>query len=128
MMKISRTKSKPYASVSCTPPAVVRCDVLSWTLVTPCSLQGYREDEQLLLESDADEQLLIHINFNASAKLRSILIAAPNDDHAPKHVKLFANRATIGFSEAEEEGAVQTFELSEENLAGKPVPLKYALV
>lgn len=87
-------------------------------------MQGYRDDDQLLLESDADEQLLLHINFTAAAKLRSITIAAPNDDHAPKHVKLFANRATIGFSEAEEEGAVQSFELNPENLAGQPVPLK----
>eukprot|EP00892_Ulva_mutabilis_P000062 jgi/Ulvmu1/10056/UM006_0003.1 len=89
--------------------------------------QGYRDDDKLLLESDADEQLLLHINFTASAKLRSIVIAAPNDEHAPKHVKIFINRATIGFSEAEEEGALQSFELTEEHLSGKPVPLKLAL-
>lgn len=82
----------------------------------------------MLLESDADEQLLIHVKFTAAAKLRSIVIAAPNDENAPKHVKLFTNRPTIGFSEAEEEGPVQAFELTEENLAGQPVQLKYALV
>jgi hypothetical protein len=91
----------------------------------PGSMQGYREDPHLFLESDADEQLIIHINFNGTTKLRSIVIAAPDDGHAPKNVKLFINRPTIGFSEAEDENPAQSLDLTQEQLSGQPIPLKY---
>jgi hypothetical protein len=34
-----------------------------------CYGQGYREDDGIFLESDTDEQLLIHIPFNQGAAL-----------------------------------------------------------
>jgi hypothetical protein len=37
-------------------------------------LQGYREDDGLYLESDTDEQLLIHIPFNTACKLSGLVI------------------------------------------------------
>ncbi|KAF7129679.1 hypothetical protein RHSIM_Rhsim10G0108600 [Rhododendron simsii] len=43
-------------------------------------LQGYREDEGLNLESDADEQLLIYIPFTQVIKLHSIAINGPEDE------------------------------------------------
>lgn len=42
--------------------------------------QGYREDEGLNLESDADEQLLIYIPFLQVIKLHSIAINGPEDE------------------------------------------------
>lgn len=42
--------------------------------------QGYREDEGLNLESDADEQLLIYIPFTQVIKLHSIAINGPEDE------------------------------------------------
>jgi hypothetical protein len=87
-------------------------------------LQGYREDAKLFLESDADEQLIIHIIFTASTKLRSITVTAADDGHAPKKIKLFTNNPTIGFSEAEDEKAVQEFQLTAAEIAGKPLNLK----
>lgn len=45
------------------------CDqsALHWVSLhsgTLLRLQGYREDDNLFLESDTDEQLLLHIPFN----------------------------------------------------------------
>lgn len=42
--------------------------------------QGYREDGQLILESDADEQLLIYLPFTQVIKLHSIAIKGPEDE------------------------------------------------
>lgn len=42
--------------------------------------QGYREDEGLNLESDADEQLLIYIPFTQVIKLHSIAINGTEEE------------------------------------------------
>jgi hypothetical protein len=47
-----------------------------------------------------------------------------NKGHAPRKVRLFINRPSLGFSEAADFPAVQEFELSEADLEGKPLPLK----
>lgn len=43
-------------------------------------MQGYREDNGLHLESDADEQLLIYVPFNQVVKLHSIIIRGPPEE------------------------------------------------
>lgn len=64
-----------------------------------CVLQGYREQEDLVLESDTDEQLLIHIPFQQAARISGIIIkSAAAAGQAPLLVKLFVNRPTIGFA------------------------------
>ncbi|KVH73895.1 Galactose-binding domain-like protein [Cynara cardunculus var. scolymus] len=59
--------------------------------------QGYREDEGLNLESDADEQLLIYIPFTQVIKLHSIVIKGPEEE-GPQTVKLYTNKEHMGFS------------------------------
>ncbi|XP_042028756.1 PITH domain-containing protein At3g04780 [Salvia splendens] len=86
--------------------------------------QGYREDEGLNLESDADEQLLIYIPFNQVVKIHSVVIKGPEEE-GPKLVKLFANREHMGFSNVTDFPPSDTIVLSEDNLKGKPVILKY---
>ncbi|KAG5528567.1 hypothetical protein RHGRI_029299 [Rhododendron griersonianum] len=86
--------------------------------------QGYREDEGLNLESDADEQLLIYIPFTQVIKLHSIAINGPEDE-GPKTVKLYANREHMGFSNVNDFPPSDTAVLTPENLQGKPVVLKY---
>ncbi|GLT32706.1 hypothetical protein SLA2020_073520 [Shorea laevis] len=86
--------------------------------------QGYREDDGLNLESDADEQLLIYIPFNQVVKLHSIVIKGPEEE-GPKTVKLFSNKEHMGFSNVNDFPPSDTAVLSPENLEGKPVVLKY---
>ncbi|CAL5208461.1 unnamed protein product [Lathyrus oleraceus] len=86
--------------------------------------QGYREDEGLHLESDADEQLLLYIPFTQVIKLYSIVIKGPEDE-GPKTVKLFSNKEHMGFSNVNDYPPSDTAVLSPENLKGKPVLLKY---
>ncbi|KAJ4822270.1 hypothetical protein Tsubulata_006375 [Turnera subulata] len=86
--------------------------------------QGYREDDGLSLESDADEQLLIYIPFNQVVKLYSVVVKGPEEE-GPKTVKLFSNREHMGFSNVNDYPPSDTAVLSPENLQGKPVILKY---
>ncbi|KAL7606904.1 PITH domain-containing protein At3g04780 [Lactuca sativa] len=86
--------------------------------------QGYREDEGLNLESDADEQLLIYIPFTQVIKLHSIVIKGPEEE-GPQTVKLYTNREHMGFSNVSDFPASDTLALTPENLKGKPVILKY---
>ncbi|KAI9734825.1 MAG: hypothetical protein M1834_001903 [Cirrosporium novae-zelandiae] len=59
------------------------------------------------LQSDTDEQLLMHIpaerrSFTGQAKLHSILLCTSNDNSAPMTLKLFRNRDNLDFSAASE--------------------------
>ncbi len=87
-------------------------------------MQGYREDDGLVLESDTDEQLLIHLTFNQSVKLNGLIIKSSAGGQAPKLIKLFVDRPTIGFSEATDSPGVDNFDLTEAQLTGDVVPLK----
>ena len=58
--------------------------------------QGYREQDELFLESDTDEQLLLNIRFHQRVRLHSIVIKAIEDAKAPKTVKLYTNRLHMG--------------------------------
>ncbi|XP_050382326.1 PITH domain-containing protein At3g04780 [Argentina anserina] len=86
--------------------------------------QGYRDDDGLNLESDADEQLLIYIPFLQVIKLHSIVIKGHEED-GPKTVKLFSNKEHMGFSNVNDYPASDTVVLTPDHLKGKPVVLKY---
>lgn len=82
--------------------------------------QGYREDDALILESDTDEQVLIHIPFQQAVRLSGILIRSTGDPAtAPKQVKLFVNNNVIGFSEAMESTPTHSLDLIAEQLSGE---------
>lgn len=80
------------------------------------------------LESDADEQLLIHIpfvsipfsipiltgnSFTGQVKLHSILIRTSNSSSAPQVLKVFINRDDLDFSTASDLPPTQEFCLSQ---------------
>ncbi|KDD74602.1 PITH domain-containing protein [Helicosporidium sp. ATCC 50920] len=131
----------PIASLQCTECALVKMADLLDAIFLPsleclnqndqhplanALKQGYREDKNLYLESDTDEQLLIHIPFNSAVKLNGITLSNANKPaQGPRKVKLFINRHTIGFSQASDEAAAHEVELSAADLASdKPIPLK----
>ncbi|KAJ2780937.1 hypothetical protein H4R18_003184 [Coemansia javaensis] len=64
-----------------------------------------------VLESDVDEQLVLHIAFNQPIKLHSIMLRAPLD-RAPKTIRIFANRTDIGFDDAESAVPTQEIEMT----------------
>ncbi|SPO30682.1 related to TRX2 - thioredoxin II [Ustilago trichophora] len=72
------------------------------------------------LESDADEQLLIHLTFKQQVKLSGILLRTLPSQlaHAPKQVRIFANRPGLGFDDATSDPADQEADLSEEHVRG----------
>ncbi|KAJ4744593.1 PITH domain-containing protein 1 [Rhynchospora pubera] len=86
--------------------------------------QGYRDDDGLHLASDSDEQLLIYIPFTQMIKLHSIVIKGPEEE-GPKTVKLFSNKEHMGFSNVGDYPPSDTVVLSDEQLKGQPVILKY---
>lgn len=89
--------------------------------------QGYREDDGLFCESDTDEQLLFNIPFQQKVKVQSITIKGPADGTGPKSVKLFVNRASMGFSDVDSVPAAHAVELTPQQIdAGEPIVLKLA--
>ena len=64
----------------------------------------------IYLESDVDEQLLLHLTFNQSVKIHSFIIQGPQDN-GPKDVKIFINQTrTLDFDSAEKMTPIQTLE------------------
>ena len=57
-------------------------------------------DHTLPLRSDADEQLLLHLGFNQTMKLSSIILGIPDSTSCPKTLKLFCNQNNLGFEDA----------------------------
>lgn len=80
------------------------------------------------LESDVDEQLILSIPFNQAVKLHSIKFgrADGKKEHAPKTIKLYANRLTLGFDEVDDIEPTQVIELTEKDYeADVATPLRF---
>lgn len=58
-------------------------------------------DDTLRLESDADEQLLLHIAFRQCVKLSKITLGLPSDDTQPAELSIFVNLNSPGFSDCD---------------------------
>ncbi|KAF3530033.1 hypothetical protein DY000_02038626, partial [Brassica cretica] len=86
---------------------------------SPHSLPNALKQAGLNLEGDADEQLLIYIPFNQIIKLHSFAIKGPEEEEGPKTGKVFFSNNINDFPPSD------TAELTEENIKGKPVVLKY---
>ena len=56
--------------------------------------------ENDFLQSDCDEQLLLHLAFNQTVKLSSIQFNTLCDGSAPSVIKIYINKAHMGFDDA----------------------------
>ena len=74
-----------------------------------------RLNEQPVLESDADEQLLMHVPFSGSCKLYSLIIRTSDSDSAPLTLQLFRNRDDMDFSLASDLKPTQKLTLPKSN-------------
>ncbi|ELR03073.1 hypothetical protein VC83_08562 [Pseudogymnoascus destructans] len=78
------------------------------------------------LESDADEQLLMHIPFTGQIKLYSLLLRTSQSPSAPRTLKLFVNRNDVDFDLATQLTPTQTLHLSQTSEV-QDIPVKRAL-
>ncbi|POS87926.1 Galactose-binding protein [Erysiphe pulchra] len=79
-----------------------------------------------VLESDTDDQLLIHIPFTGQIKLHSIIIRSSNTGSAPLTLKVFQNRDDLDFSTASDLSPVQEFKIPQSSEV-QDIPVKRAL-
>ena len=73
--------------------------------------------------------LLDLTQFNQAVRVRSIVLMSKDAARAPKNIKLFINRPSLGFEDVEdanEPAAAQVLELSNEDVVeGRPVVLRF---
>lgn len=67
-------------------------------------------------ESEADEQLLVHVPFNVSVKVKSICVIGGGSDARqwPAHLKVFLNRDDVDFNNADAVACTQEWALAPE--------------
>jgi len=77
-------------------------------------------DTRLGCKSDADEQLILHFEFNDFVKVHSIKLTEFNNgcdpEQNPTLVKIFVNRVNLGFEDIEDVDPTMTFEPTAEDL------------
>ncbi|PPQ89233.1 hypothetical protein CVT25_001312 [Psilocybe cyanescens] len=61
-----------------------------------------REDNAKYIDSNVDDQLIIHIPFTQNVRIRSVLIKMGRGELTPRHLRIYANHSTIvDFSDIE---------------------------
>jgi hypothetical protein len=61
-------------------------------------------------------------------RIHNIAFKGPKDGSGPKQVKLFINRHSFGFSDADSMPCAQQLDLTDKELDGEPIPLKLTKV
>ncbi|KAF9178208.1 hypothetical protein BGZ51_008027 [Haplosporangium sp. Z 767] len=72
-------------------------------------------DDTKMVESDADEQLILRIPFTGLVKLKSISLRAEPGETAPRKMKAFVNRDDLDFDNAESTVPTQEWDLVEDS-------------
>ncbi|CCM04683.1 uncharacterized protein FIBRA_06869 [Fibroporia radiculosa] len=78
-----------------------------------------RLDEQIYLESDADDQIIIRVPFTGSVKLRAVLLKAGPGDQTPANVAIFSNIDHMDFSDISDRKPVQEFTVAQGREVGE---------
>lgn len=84
------------------------------------------EDLFLSSDPDVDEQLIIRFQFLQPVNLSGICLKGPDDGTAPKSVKIFTNKLSLGFEDASDAVPIESVELTEEQaVGGQPIPVRF---
>ncbi|PVF99061.1 DUF1000-domain-containing protein [Serendipita vermifera] len=79
-----------------------------------------RNDDEIFLESDADDQMIIRIPFlDSSAKLTSILVKAGDGEQTPSKINLFVNEDNLDFDDVADRVPIQELEIPQSNEVGE---------
>jgi hypothetical protein len=83
-------------------------------------------NENLYLESSADEQLLLYVPFKNKVHIRTISFYSKGGDQCPSTIKLFVNCKAVDFDDVEDQKATEVIQLTQQQgEQGKPINLKY---
>lgn len=89
-------------------------------------------DARLGCQSDADEELIVHVVFQEFVKLKSLQLTEflpLQPEMRPTRVHLYVNRNNLGFEDIQDVEPTQTLDLTAADLAenADPLELKYVL-
>ncbi|KZT42181.1 DUF1000-domain-containing protein [Sistotremastrum suecicum HHB10207 ss-3] len=87
--------------------------------VKVCKPWHQRLDEEEYLESDADDQLILHVPFTGSVKLLSILLKTGPGDQTPSKVCVLSNAENLDFDDIASKPPVQEFEIVQSRDVGE---------
>jgi len=78
-----------------------------------------RLDEDVFMESDADDQIIIRIPFTGSVKLRALLLKTGPAEHTPSKVALYNNVQHVDFSDITDLKPTQEFTVAQGREVGE---------
>jgi PITH domain len=79
------------------------------------------------IQSDEyDRELLLYVPFTGSVKIRALVLLGGGGGSSPTHVKLFANKEEMDFSDAADTSPLQEIDLVEDSDGSVEYPLKPA--
>eukprot|EP01094_Clydonella_sp_ATCC50884_P006411 TRINITY_DN1556_c0_g1_i2.p2 TRINITY_DN1556_c0_g1~~TRINITY_DN1556_c0_g1_i2.p2 ORF type:complete len:161 (+),score=55.27 TRINITY_DN1556_c0_g1_i2:50-532(+) len=81
-------------------------------------------DDESYLMSDADEQLLLCLQFQQNVKVHTLRVAATSADERPSSFKIFVNKSSMSFGDAESSVCTQQVQVPEGG-GEVDIPLKY---
>ncbi|THG99737.1 hypothetical protein EW026_g2661 [Hermanssonia centrifuga] len=89
-----------------------------------------RMNEDIFLDSDADDQMIIRIPFTGAVKLRALLLKTGPTDQTPAKVGIFSNVDHLDFSEIASGKPTQEFEIAQGREVGEyhVMPAKFPAV
>ncbi|KAI0077263.1 DUF1000-domain-containing protein [Panus rudis PR-1116 ss-1] len=89
-----------------------------------------RLNEDVYLESDADDQMIIRVPFIGSVKLRAVLLKAGPADQTPAKVSLYTNVENLDFSDVSDVQPTQEFTIAQGRQVGEyhVLPAKFSNV
>lgn len=79
-----------------------------------------------LSSNEDDPELIVHVPFTGSMKIKAFSVIGGTDGSAPASVRIFVNRDDLDFSAAADLQPVQSFSLQENHRGDMEYPTQYA--